>query len=241
MAAPDSPHSPVDAVESERQLSNLLSDSILQLLAPLLKSMDDSVRDTQQSQRQLAAQLDQLQTELARYEDIQSAVPDLNVYAQKLGTTKVNLAKLNGLVSTIEQRVERMNKLANKAEASLVVRRDTALQQQQQVEAQLPDMAKRALAQVPEAAAISAYSAEPIDANAATNANQDSTSSQPTSAGPATEPAQGEAQETQPKAASATEAAAAPEEGAEKSEEPQEPEEPKEPEDGKAESTDEHN
>eukprot|EP00045_Choanoeca_perplexa_P011371 m.120261 g.120261 ORF g.120261 m.120261 type:complete len:197 (-) comp15608_c0_seq7:54-644(-) len=126
-----------DTVVKERQTSEALTQGLMGLLTPLLQKVDGHVAQTQATQTELATQLDRLEEELAKFSSLQDDIPDVSASTKRLAETKATLVKTIALITSIENRVAKMNKTAAKAADQLEKKRQAATAQTEGVAASL--------------------------------------------------------------------------------------------------------
>eukprot|EP00730_Choanoeca_flexa_P019935 TRINITY_DN974_c0_g1_i1.p1 TRINITY_DN974_c0_g1~~TRINITY_DN974_c0_g1_i1.p1 ORF type:complete len:198 (+),score=28.74 TRINITY_DN974_c0_g1_i1:111-704(+) len=159
-----------DSIAKERQTSEALTEGLMGLLKPLLEQVDTHVEKTQATQSELGKQLDSVEAEMAKFAILQEHIPDVSASTQKLSDTKALLQKTISLVTSIENRIAKMNKTASKAAEQLEKKRLAAVAQQEGVAASLhPDMINPPVASSQGENADVIADTEPLQPGAASN------------------------------------------------------------------------
>ncbi|GFU23014.1 SNARE-associated protein Snapin [Trichonephila clavipes] len=86
-----------------------LAEGLMELLKPSVEQLDDHVRLTLISQKELRQQIDSLSEELRQISETYNSMFDLDVYVKKLMNAKRRVMLVNNILQNAQERLNRLH------------------------------------------------------------------------------------------------------------------------------------
>ncbi|KFM61679.1 SNARE-associated protein Snapin-like [Stegodyphus dumicola] len=86
-----------------------LADGLMELLRPSVEQLDDHVRLTLISQKELRQQIESLSEELRQISETYNSMFDLDVYVKKLMNAKRRVMLVNNILQNAQERLNRLH------------------------------------------------------------------------------------------------------------------------------------
>jgi DNA repair ATPase RecN len=118
---------------NKTETETAFANGMLHVFEPLVAEYDTQIRSIQLSQANLAAQIDALQQVLSQCSSSSASFVDVEPYLTKLGSTRKRIMNTASLLNTVNERLNRLNRLArNKYPEMVDLYEKERLKQQQQ-------------------------------------------------------------------------------------------------------------
>ncbi|XP_054710226.1 SNARE-associated protein Snapin-like [Uloborus diversus] len=86
-----------------------LADGLMELLRPSVEQLDDHVKLTLMSQKELRQQIESLSEELRQISETYSSMFDLDMYVKKLMNAKRRVMLVNNILQNAQERLNRLH------------------------------------------------------------------------------------------------------------------------------------